>query len=362
MTLRRRVPGGHLGDALGDLVALDDATALVATAHGRVEISLAAVVAARLVEPSTPAMLALEMVTARGWRPAETAWSPDGWLLRADGGVTSRANSALALRTPTRPLPEVVAQVRAWYAERGLPLVIALPLPARSLLDGALEQTCGLIGQIGADTHVFVGRLDHLLATTPAGGPDVELGPTTDRAWREVHTGAPLADSPVMGALLARHDNVVFATARIAGEVVAIGRAVVDAARPGRDERPGDRWLGITGLAVAPAARRCGLGRAVLRAMWTWGAEQGAERSYLQVASANQAAVALYLGAGYWHHHDYRYRRESQPSGADAASDHPGQDRAVADPGLRRTPAREQHVATAPGRGRKPGEEEHHDR
>ena len=34
----------------------------------------------------------------------------------------------------------------------------------------------------------------------------------------------------------------------------------------------------------------------------------GATRSYLQVETTNDAAIGLYVGLGYWHHHVYRYR------------------------------------------------------
>lgn len=52
-------------------------------------------------------------------------------------------------------------------------------------------------------------------------------------------------------------------------------------------------------LAVAPAARRKGLGRALLREFETLAAARGATRAFLEVASDNPAAHALYLGAGW---------------------------------------------------------------
>ena len=313
VVLRRPAPQqgstpGHLADALGDLVALDSAHAVVETAAGPTEVDLAAVVAARLVEPSTPDVLALEQVAERGWRAEEVEESVDGWVLRADHGLTGRANSALALRTPKRPLAEAVADTRAWYSERGLPLRIMVPLPARSLLDGGLEEYCGLMADIAHDVHVFAARLDRLLAVSPEPTAAVALSNEPDDRWLSVHRdGASLTD-PVMQGLLRRHDRPVFATVYSGDEAVAVGRANVDQAPAGRDGRPGATWLGITGMQVAPDVRRRGLARTLLRAMWQWGVENGATRSWLQVASGNQAAIRLYLEAGYWHHHDYRYR------------------------------------------------------
>ncbi|MHA3701686.1 GNAT family N-acetyltransferase [Jatrophihabitans sp. YIM 134969] len=313
----RDADGGdaHLADALGDLVGLDPVHAVVETAAGRTEVDLEAVVAARLVEPSTPDVLALELTTARGWQAEEVEESVDGWLLRADHGVTGRANTALALRTPKRPLAEAVADTRAWYAERGLPLGITVPLPARSLLDGGLEEYCGLTADIADDVHVLVARVDTLLAAAPAPTAVVALSNDPDDRWFAVHRGGATAGDPVMQAILKRHDRVAFASVLSGDDVVAIGRAVVDDAPVGRDGRPGTRWLGITGLDVAPDVRGRGLARTVLRSLWEWGAEQGATRSYLQVASGNQPAIRLYLSSGYWHHHDYRYRHDPTPLG-----------------------------------------------
>ena len=308
VVLRRPVPEGHLADALGDLVALESEHAVVETTDGLARVTLADVVAARLVVPGTPDVLTLEETAALGWVAEETELSVDGWLLRANAGRTRRANSALALRTPKRPLVEAVAATRDWYAARGLPLTIAIPLPARSLLDGGLEEYCGLVGDIRDDTHVLVGRLDALLAAAPPPTAAVELTTEPDERWFAVHHDGATAHDPSLRALIVRHGHAAYASVLSGDDAVAIGRAVVDDAPVGRSGRPGTRWLGITGMEVAPDVRRRGLAHAVLRALWEWGVAEGATRSYLQVASGNQPAIALYLGAGYWHHHDYRYR------------------------------------------------------
>jgi len=52
-------------------------------------------------------------------------------------------------------------------------------------------------------------------------------------------------------------------------------------------------------LAVAPEARRRGHGRALLRTFEADALARGAARIFLEVAEANPAAQALYLGHGY---------------------------------------------------------------
>jgi predicted GNAT family acetyltransferase len=65
---------------------------------------------------------------------------------------------------------------------------------------------------------------------------------------------------------------------------------------------------------VDPDQRRQGLAAAVMAALWQWGVNAGAARSYLQVAADNSSALALYEKLGYWVHHEYHYRSEPETS------------------------------------------------
>ncbi|MEP6599337.1 MAG: GNAT family N-acetyltransferase [Actinomycetota bacterium] len=298
----------RFGDIIGDLVALSGDEATVETRQGGVTVALAHVVAARVVEPSTADILALEATAARGWRAAETE-QLGGWLLRANGGVTGRANSVLPLRQPGRPLDEALDAARGWYAKRRLPLRIQLALPARGLLDLALADQGW---QASPDVQVLAGRLATLLSRderAPRTAPllprsaeiEVELADTPDDGWLSRYRRG--TEQPDVRDLLSRHDRLAFASARDNGRIVAIGRGVVD-----------DGWLGITGVEVAEGARRLGLATAIMRALWQWAIDvHAATYGYLQVQADDRPAVALYAGLGYWHHHDYRYRTD--PSG-----------------------------------------------
>jgi len=144
---------------------------------------------------------------------------------------------------------------------------------------------------------VLAARLD-ALRSTRAPGADVEIARAPGDAWlARFRDGAMPPDAR---ALLTRHDRVGFAEIRHGGATVAIGRGAVD-----------DGWLGVTGVEVDPTGRRQGLATAIMHALWRWAVdEHGATRSYLQVRADNDAALALYEGLGYWHHHAYRYRSE----------------------------------------------------
>lgn len=280
------------GDVVGDLVDLDGARAVVESRGGLVEVPLVLVTIARIVPPSTADELALERVAARGLRPAETA-EVGGWSLRADHGFTMRANSVLPLRQLGMPLDDALGRAREWYAARGLPLRFQLPVEARRLLDAELGERGW---EPSVETSVLVTRLEH--ADEDGSQVPVALADAPDDDWLAVYRGgAGLA--PTGRDLLTRHDDVAFASVRLDGRVVAVGRGVVD-----------DGWLGVAAVEVDPAHRRQGLAAQVMSVLTGWGVARGALRAYLQVSSDNAPALALYDRLGYWPHHDYRYRTE----------------------------------------------------
>lgn len=285
-------PDGALrfGDVVGDLLELDDTTVRVQTRRGDVVVPRERIALARLAPPSTADELALEEVAAAGWRAAETA-SIGGWVLRAAAGFSKRANSVLPLRNPGRPLEEALAAAAAWYAERDLPLRLQVPTEARRLLDAELGERGWAAS---TDVHVLAARLD-MLAQDPTSVP-AQLDLEPDSGWLARYRGGSAQTVPAR-ELLCRHERVAFAKIRDGASTVAIGRGTVDG-----------QWLGITAVEVDPARWREGLASAIIAALASWGAAQGARRSYLQVPSDNAAALALYGRLGYWHHHDYHYR------------------------------------------------------
>jgi len=71
----------------------------------------------------------------------------------------------------------------------------------------------------------------------------------------------------------------------------------------------------ILTLAVTPAARRRGIGRALVKEAAMHALTQGASRFFLEVSTSNQPAQALYRAAGFV---QVGIRRRYYPDGADA--------------------------------------------
>lgn len=283
----------QFGDVVGDLIGLDAQTAVVETRNGPVEVGLDGIALAKLVTPSTADELAVEAVAARGLRAAEEH-RLGGWLLRANGGFTHRANSVLPLGRPESSLDAALSAAHDWYAERGLPLQLHVPTEARRLLDAELGER-GWPASLR--TQVRVARLD-TLPPAPAAVPLGEVSAAPDDEWLTLYRGGQGVTEPAR-SLLTRHDAVGFAALRLDGRTVAVGRGAVD-----------DEWLGVMAVEVEPAYRRQGLATTIMATLCRWGIERGARRGYLQVFEGNRPAIALYDKLGFWLHHGYHYRTE----------------------------------------------------
>jgi GNAT superfamily N-acetyltransferase len=234
----------------------------------------------------------LEYLAARGWRGTEEADLGD-WLLRAGGGFSGRANSALVVGDPGLPLPDAVAAVDAWYRDRGLRPCIQLPGRQARGADAVFAEA-------GWERDEDVLVLTAPLTVAPDDDVPVDLDPEPDDAWLAGyhHRGRPLP--PTARAVLTNAEDVVFASVRPApapAPPAAVARGVL-----------ADGWLGVSAVTVAAEHRRRGLATAVMSALQRWAADRGAAWVYLQVTSGNAAARALYRRAGFIEHHRYHYR------------------------------------------------------
>jgi GNAT superfamily N-acetyltransferase len=248
-------------------------------------------------------MLELERVAAAHWRGTEQERLGQ-WLLRAADGFTGRANSALPLGDPGAPLDEALDYVSGWYRARGLPAMIAVPLPLPLPDDGSapgLDAELADRGWAVRPGPAFVMVADLPLAAAgsglPAGGV-VAADASPDEAWlaRYHYRGAD-TQPPVMRDVLTSATDQAFISIRAESGVLAIARLSI-----------AEGWAGLTAVEVDPGRRRAGLGRAITEAACAEAVGRGARRVFLQVEVGNAGARALYERSGFRYSHRYHYR------------------------------------------------------
>ncbi|MGI5523751.1 GNAT family N-acetyltransferase [Micromonospora sp. CA-259024] len=324
----RRIVGIREGrplftDALGELVELSETHLTLATAQGQLRVPVAQVHRAKRVpptrRPTAAAVVTLERAADEAW-PAPTRGRLGDWLLRAADGWTGRANSALPIGDPDRPLLAAVDAVERWYAEQGQPAMINTPLPLAAPVGAELDargwgsrppvlvQTAPLPlvdpgagaavpGAGSVATEATVEPVAEVGAAAP--GASVELVAAPSAAWLAIAAGRKGGLPDAARHVLTAVDQVRFAHVYADGTLVAIGRGTVTGQ---------GRWLGLSLIEVLPEARRQGLARAVIAALAGWGVSAGATHAFLQVEQRNTAAVALYRRLGFTTHHTYLTR------------------------------------------------------
>ncbi|GLY01008.1 N-acetyltransferase [Actinoplanes sp. NBRC 101535] len=292
-------------DALGELVDLTETDLTLATDKGTLRVPLAEVHRAKRVPPAgrprAAEVTALELAADLAW-PAPVRARLGGWILRAADNWTGRANSALAVGDPDRPLEAAIDAVTAWYAGRGQQPLINAPMPLAAPVNAALDARGWGTRPL---TLVQTTPLAPLLAAPARSDlPPVDLADAASDDWYAMvaeHKGTlPATALRVLNGV----PDKVFAHVRDAeGDLIAVARGAVTGP---------DHWLGISLVQTAPAARRRGLAQHVVRALAQWGTQHRATRAYLQVEERNTPAVTLYGRMGFSTHHTY-LTREAPP-------------------------------------------------
>ena len=221
----------------------------------------------------------------------------DGWVLRAAGGYTGRANSAAPLDPGRLEPAEKIAYTESWYRSRGLPPMIRLtPASQPANLDLLLEEQDYSL----RDDGVSVQALDLDGSHSPAGATEIAEGSVTDR-WLGMLAG--------LQSRVAQHLDAVrdlFSQLPPTSAFAAIGQGTSPAAI-GRAVFEGDD-VGLFDVITRPDRRRQGLATDITLALLHWGAERGATRAYLQVEASNDPAQRLYRRLGFREVYRYWYR------------------------------------------------------
>lgn len=239
----------------------------------------------------------LEQVAADAW-VADEFERLGGWLLRANLGVTRRANSVLPLGPPVLPLDEAIETVIGFYKKRNLIPRFQMTETSKPVeLDRDLSER-GF--SVGLQVEVHTAAINHLLKREQT--IDVLLSNDVTDSWTSVYRESSGHDESTMETrkeLMKRttHDKV-FALARIDREPAGVGFGVADG-----------KWLGLFNIAVHPKMRGRGVAMAVNTALATWGNQRGARSAYLQVETENIPAQKLYSKLGFQQAYTYWYRK-----------------------------------------------------
>ncbi|MCM3895165.1 GNAT family N-acetyltransferase [Gordonia sputi] len=246
----------------------------------------------------------LEHAAALAWPGVESTWI-DGWLARAGAGFSRRANSAVPLDRSARADAPTLRTLASWYAERDLPVLLALPerlIAARTVGGEPASPTIHILTRDLDDfpevEDDFPGMATGLGTTAEL---DVELAPTPSTRWAQSYSRG--RDTDLVAAVVGSAEGpVTFATVvDESGTLIATGRAAVTSSPSGV------AWLGITALWTDPSHRRRHIADAVLTRLMTWGTTHNAQSAYVQVEADNVVAGRWYRRRGFALHHTSHY-------------------------------------------------------
>jgi ribosomal protein S18 acetylase RimI-like enzyme len=247
----------------------------------------------------------LEEFAAHAW-PAARVEELAGWRLRANDGVTRRANSVLANTSADHlPLAEKLARAEDFYARERLPARYQLcPASLPADLDGVLAAR-GY--RSVAPTAVQVAALAAVRARTSLAQADrVRVADRLEDGWFATYCRA----DGFSGGEAERREDILRRIARPTGyalldldeQIAAVGLGVAE-----------EDWVGLFCMATCPEFRRRGAATAVLHALAAWGERHGASHAYLQVMDDNTPARGLYARAGFETLYHYHYREAAGP-------------------------------------------------
>jgi GNAT superfamily N-acetyltransferase len=227
----------------------------------------------------------------------------DGWVLRASGTDTRRANSVTALYPSLLPQQEKILACEAWYRLHGQAAIFRLTdALAPEGLDGMLAQR-GYRREI----ETFVMTAD--LFSLPAPDNDVPNGfrvveRTAAEGSADLHrlkgTPAPFVERDSKRQSLWKGEQAFLAIEQ-GGDMQCCGMA----------RRDGDH-VGIFSMYTAENQRGKGFATRLVGRLAEWGKTRGAHTAFLQVDVSNQPAIRVYEGFGFKPR--YRYWHRIQPA------------------------------------------------
>ena len=247
------------------------------------------------------------------WPPVRRAVTSQGWWVGLSGGLTRRANSAVAVSDPVAGVAAAVDEVESLYAEAGLPPVMrvgrgALQDDVRAELERRAWAERSLASVLARD----LADLPRAAATR---GVSTRVVRDPDDAWLDLHLDVK-ARTALNGAATADTRRALARAILTGGEAWHLtaceGDQVVGIIRVAR----AGRWGALSSLAVRPGHRRRGIGRLLTLRGLEVAREHGASHAFLQVEAHNVGAAALYGDLGFERVDEYSYLERPAVGGA----------------------------------------------
>ncbi|MFD1175523.1 GNAT family N-acetyltransferase [Paenibacillus puldeungensis] len=238
----------------------------------------------------------LEELAANSWPPRESR-RLGTWRLRANEGVTTRANSVLA--AGPFPSPDWIKTVESFYREQGLPPYFHVGPSAPSGLDKQLE-VAGY--EVSMNCLMLAAPCQEVQRNARVNARrNVVTVPNAEGWWLDAFLRMEGFDESRRPGYVSIFSNMpsprVFAAITEEGEQLGLATAVIERG-----------WAGISNVIVDPRYRRKGVAIRLLHALAAWSAEAGADSMYLQVMADNKAALELYGKLGFSTVTSYHYR------------------------------------------------------
>ncbi len=251
-----------------------------------------------MTDGRTALITELEIAGHRAW-PAAEVHRLHGWLLRADKGITRRANSVLPCTYSGEDPDADIDAVISFYGDRNLtPMFQVTEASSPRGLDAILDRRDF---ERELQVHVQTVALDGITDGLGASDVTITVSATITEDWLNNYplvTGYDDVTCIVRNTIMARAPSPkAFALAFVDGRPAGVGFAVLDG-----------QWVGLFGIAVHPGLRRRGVGTAVSARLMHWGVSKGATDAYLQVEVDNHPALALYKRLGFTTLYTYWYR------------------------------------------------------
>ena len=239
--------------------------------------------------PLTLRVLELDQICDLTW-PATESIENSGWLMRAAGGVTNRANSVLPLAASLEAgalnnFAEKLALAQDFYSERNLPTIFQVALPTWQLLSDKLL-SMGAIETLRGNT--MVTDINSVKQKITAGIEIVQSDQFNDD-WLRIQPTPGI--EKILSGSAATYLRLVSN-----GQTVAACRIAL-----------ANGWSSLTRVFVHQDFRGKGLGKILVAAALESSFEQGATKAVLQVEASNAIAIGVYESLGFNFHHEYSF-------------------------------------------------------